>query len=95
MNVAATILAQLGGNQFITMTGANYLVATENGIQFSFKGYRVNKCRITLNVWDTYDVEFYKLYGAGCPQVGETQTGVQAAELQRVFTVATGLDCTL
>ncbi len=96
MQVAQTILTQLGGKQFVAMTGADYFAADGNSLKFMFKGCKTaNKCLIVLNEWDTYDVSFYRLYGMKCPQVGETQTGVQAGELQRVFTEATGLDCKL
>ncbi len=96
MNVATTILAQLGGKQFIAMTGADYFAGDSNSLKFMFKGCKTaNKCQVTLDWNDTYSVSFYKMRGMQCPQVGETQTGVQAGELQRVFTEATGLDCTL
>ena len=96
MNVATTILAQLGGPRFVNMTGADYFAADANSLKFMFKGCKtVNKCLIVLNEWDAYDVSFYRLYGMKCPQVGETQTGVQGENLQTVFTEATGLDCAL
>ncbi len=96
MNVATTILAQLGGQQFIAMTGADYFAADGNSLKFLFKGCRaVNKCLIVLERDDTYSVSFYQLRGMKCPQVGETMTGVQAGELPRVFAEFTGLDCAL
>ncbi len=96
MDIANTILQQLGGNQLMAFTGAHSLMALDNGLQFSFRGCKAaNKCLIVLEQDDTYSVSFYRLRGMQCLRVGETQTGVQAGELQRVFTEATGLDCTL
>ncbi len=96
MNVATTILTQLGGQRFIAMTGADYFAADGNSLKFLFKGCKiVNKCLIILEQDDTYSVSFYRLRGMQCPQVGETQTGVYEDMLQSIFTEATGLDCTL
>ena len=92
-----TIINQLGGNKFQTMTGANMFVATENGIQFSFKGCKTaNKCRITLRSDDTYNVEFFKLNRkeGTCPLTKEIEM-VYAENLQNVFESATGLYVTL
>ena len=62
MQIAKTILDQLGGNKFKAMTGAANLMAIENGLVFSIKGCRkINKVRIVLNQMDTYNVEFLKI----------------------------------
>ncbi len=72
--IAQTILAQLGGNRFVVMTGAKQLVDTGNGLQFSIgRGAtnKANKVRVTLDTTDTYVVEFFYLRGLVCRTVGE------------------------
>lgn len=64
MEVATTILAQLGGSQFCMMTGACNLVAVRNGLQFSIgSGAKdgINKVLIVLEPGDTYSVEFWTI----------------------------------
>lgn len=59
--IAQTILAQLGGNQFVTMTGANHLVASSNGLYFRI-GRNATKCnlvKIELTANDTYTMQFW------------------------------------
>ena len=76
MQVAKTILEQLGGNKFCAMVGFGGGCAHENGLSFSFKGCRkANRCMITLNSMDLYDVEFFKY----SPTKGEVKT-VHTAE---------------
>jgi hypothetical protein len=62
MDVAKIILQQLGGGMFIAMTGAHTLIGREDGLSFklpsNFATDGINYIRITLNVRDTYDVEF-------------------------------------
>jgi hypothetical protein len=91
--IAKTILAQLGGNHFRVMTGADKFVALESGLSFSFKGSRVaNHCRVTLR-GDLYDYEFFKY----SPSKG-TCTPVKKYEhvyddmLQPLFKEVTGLN---
>lgn len=67
--IAKVILSQLGGNKFITMTGARNLFSlTEQlgGLSFKlpkFSGVKVNYVKIVLNSSDLYDVEFGRIYG--------------------------------
>lgn len=58
--IANTILQQLGGRQFIIMTGARAFVATDNGVRFRIgrNATRTNMVRITLRGDDTYNMEF-------------------------------------
>ena len=96
LDTAETILAQLGGREFTAMTGATHIVVLNSGVQFSFKGSAVaNKCRIVLHLDDTYRIEFFKIRGADCDQIGRTRDFVYADMLQAIFTSVTGLDCTL
>lgn len=58
-SVAQVILSQLGGNKFIAMTGSKDFLGDANSLQFSFpKKNKLNRMKITLNQYDTYDIEF-------------------------------------
>lgn len=63
--IAHTILAQLGGRRFTSMTGAKDLLAIESGLQFKlparFAKDGINCVRIVLDPSDTYTVEFGKI----------------------------------
>jgi len=60
MEIAKTILHQLGGNKFIVMTGANNFIATENGLRMNIRRNKSGAkwLSITLNGNDLYDLEF-------------------------------------
>lgn len=94
MQLAQTILEQLGGRKFLAMTGANNLMTFDNGLQIklpsNFATNGINVVRITLTPADEYDVEFGKLRGLNY-KVIETVEGVYCDMLQDVFTSATGL----
>ena len=97
MNEAQTILNQLGGSQFIAMTGAKNFLSTDSGLQFDLpariaaKG--INKVRVTLTERDDYTVEFFKYRprAMACDTVS-TRDGVYCDALRAVFTTETGLD---
>ena len=59
--IAETILEQLGGREFVVMTGAKHLSFGSSG-ELSFKlpigKYRI--CRIELTPMDVYRVTFFK-----------------------------------
>ncbi len=96
-SVASTILAQLGGNKFLAMTGASNLLDLGNGLQFKIgRGARdgITHARIVLRADDTYDVEFHRVRGVSVWAKGE-KNGVYADQLRAVFTDRTGFDCTL
>lgn len=66
---AYTILMQLGGNQFLVMTGADKLLAagrTEHNpnpwlrMNLRKSQAQVNRLKITLMLNNTYTVEFYR-----------------------------------
>lgn len=61
--IANTILQQLGGRQFLMMTGAKQLVAIDNGIRFRIgrNGSKANMIKIILNGNDLYDMQFIKI----------------------------------
>lgn len=104
MEVANTILRQLGGNKFLAMTGAKNLIGTDEGmggLVFSLPGRMakngINVVRIILNAMDTYDVKFEKLGRA--PKFERTTVseieGVYEDMLRDVFTKETGLQTSL
>jgi hypothetical protein len=92
MQIAETILAQLGGRRFTSMTGAKDIYAIKSGVQFKVgrncKG--VNKVRITLNAADTYDMQFLFVRGMTVKVKSSTE-GIYADQLQVAFTEHTGL----
>ena len=62
MQVANTILQQLGGKHFVVTTGAKQLVAIDNGLRFRIgkNASKANIVRIILRADDTYNLEFWK-----------------------------------
>ncbi len=98
MTVAQTILEQLGGNRFIAMTGAKSLIDHGNGLSFKIgrNCKQVNCVRITLNVFDFYNVEFLNINlkrknSEWIKTVSEI-CNIDADNLQAVFTMHTGMD---
>jgi hypothetical protein len=101
MEIAKTILAQLGGNVFKTMTGArNFMSHTEDrALSFHLPSgtakNQVNYVKIKLNEMDLYDIEFGRTWkrpkGAYVYDVKATVEGAYADMLQSVFTEYTGL----
>lgn len=95
MQVANTILQQIGGNRFIAMTGAKNFVGGSNFLAFAlprgFAKNKANKVRITLTPADLYKVEFFSMYRLDIRTIKEVD-GLYADQLQDVFTAETGLD---
>lgn len=91
---AGLVLKQLGGNRFMAMTGAKNFVKDDEKSTISFKigrnSLNCNYVRITLNVWDTYDMEFLSIRGAKLT-IKSTANGIYNDQLQEVFTDRTGL----
>lgn len=91
-HIAETILAQLGGNRFLAMTGAKNLLHDAASLSFKLPGIaKANYVKITLDPDDTYSVEFGKLRGLTYKTI-TTLSGVYCDNLQSVFTAQTGLD---
>ena len=65
LEVANTILQQLGGNRFIVMTGAKQFVAIEQGLMFMLPArlakLGINKVRVELDASDTYTMTTLKV----------------------------------
>lgn len=94
MQVAQTILQQLGGNRFIAMTGARDFVGLANGLQFSLPQRlctnKANKARVILAADDTYTLEFFSIRGVNVKAISE-HAMVYADNLAALFTEQTGL----
>lgn len=95
--VAQTILDQLGGGRFITMTGARELVGTPNALRFRLPAnLTVNRCthmEVRL-VDDLYDLCLFKVI-RGAAEVHEARSGVHVEQLRETFTRMTGLETSL
>lgn len=84
-----------GANRLITMIGAKNFVKCDDKNFVSFKFMRgasnkANYIKITLNVSDTYDVEFGKIHGLNY-KVISTHQGMYDDMLFGLFTKETGL----
>lgn len=90
--VANTILEQLGGAQFIALTGSHNFVGGERFVQFSIgSGAQdgINKVRIVLEPNDTYTMTFYFRDGE------YDYSDVYFDQLQDIFEKVTGFWVTL
>jgi len=99
MTIANTILAQLGGNKFIAMTGAKNLIGGANYLSLQMPTTRIarngiNCLRVTLTPADDYKVEFIKIRGMNIKTVSEFD-GIYADMLRDLFTRETGLETSL
>ena len=97
MTVPETILTQLGGKRFITMTGARKFTADgENKLIFTLprNAAKRNISRVTVRLdWsDTYTISFYSFDYKNMKvcQVAEYE-GIYFDQLQDIFTQETGL----
>ena len=96
--VANTILAQLGGNKFLAMTGAYSLTGSADALSMRLPTKsckdRIGGMRITLDASDTYTVVAFKLVRKqGLLDVVECYkvSGIYCDQLADCFTEATGL----
>ncbi len=96
VQVAETILAQLGGSRFCAMTGAKNFVAIENGVTFKIgrNDAGVTHVKITLNALDTYDVKYLRVWGAKITEKGFA-SGIYYDQLRGSFEVQTGMAISL
>jgi hypothetical protein len=94
VQIAETILDQLGGGRFKAMTGARNFIALESGLMFGVPGTitknGINRVCIYLDPSDTYTVKFEKVRRASVRLVNEFSP-VYDDQLQSVFESATGL----
>lgn len=92
MNVAKTILQQLGGNRFIAMTGAKHFIAHHNALTFRIpKANGINVIKIELSpLLDTYIMTFSRIHGMKLTEVAKLDN-IYHDQLQTIFTEQTGL----
>lgn len=108
LTVAHTILEQLGGRQFLALTGCKNLVGGDRSLsmRLSKNKSKANRMTVTLEPDDTYTVEFVHEtmprldkatfeYVDGKREVKLLREGVYCDMLQDLFEEATGLYVTL
>ena len=90
--VANTILEQLGGNQFLAMTGARNLLVGDRHLSFrvTHAKNKANYVHIKLNGSDLYDVEFLN-YRTNAIRTVSVHNNIYADQLRGVFERETGL----
>ena len=100
MEVAKTILQQLGGNKFIVMTGAKNFTGSPDALSFKLPGGGgfckdgINAVRIALTPADDYNIDFMRVRGMTVKTI-KKDDGIYFDQLQEVFTEATGLRTSL
>lgn len=94
--IAQTILAQLGGNRFIAMTGAKNLAHGENSLhgKLGKNAKGVTHFTVTLDATDTYTVRFCRVWGTKLTEKGTT-SGVYFDMLRDLFESATEMRLSL
>ncbi len=96
LEVANTILHQLGGSRFTMMTGAKQYVAIEQGLMFSLPArlakLGINKVRIVLDPTDTYTMTTLKINVRKSDAIEvQSESGVYGDMLERTFEEMTGV----
>lgn len=104
MNVANTILQQLGGNKFVVMTGASHFVSDGNTLRMTLpkNKSRANRLYITLEPTDTYTMRFFRYtsprfnsktcsFSSEKTEEVKIFTDVYFDMLQELFTSVTGM----
>lgn len=92
--IVTTIVNQLGGNQFVVMTGAQ-LMRDGAKLIVKFKGSKVaNYMTIVLNSMDTYDVHFSKVRAGKQTNIRE-YNGMYCDQIRGLFERVTGLRTSL
>jgi len=94
MSVAKEILSQLGGNRFVSMTGAKNFGDTGNGLAFQIPAKltknRINAVKVVLDPSDTYTVKFLRITSKELKTVSE-HTMIYCDQLVDLFESETGL----
>ena len=98
VQIANTILAQIGGRRFIAMTGAKSFTAGDRALTFRlpsrFAKNGINCVRINLTPADDYTMTFMAVRGFTFKTV-EVKEGVYCDGLEDAFGEACGLATTL
>lgn len=94
LQIAKTILEQLGGHRLVAMTGAKNLMALDGGLQLrlpsNFAKDGINCVRVQLTPMDDYTVTFSKIRGTSVKEVAKHE-GAYAEDLNTLFVEVTGL----
>ena len=96
--IAKTILEQMGGHRFATMTGSKDFIGLRNGLQMSLTRNKTsaNRLKVILDeATDTYTMYFYrqcmtKNFDIKVKDIAKYE-GVYFDMLQSIFTQVTGL----
>lgn len=96
MTVAKTILEQLGGRQFILLTGSKNFLGDDNSLTFAIgrNDKAVTHCKITLDPSDTYTVTFMRIRKFQVTTIS-THSDIYFDGLKDLFERETGLYVTL
>ena len=91
--VAKTILTQLGGRRFSTMTGAINLLDHGDALSMRFgrNSSNSNYLKVTLNCMDLYDLRFSKVSKWGEEKSIKTYHDIYCDELVETFEAHTGM----
>lgn len=93
---AAQMVKNLGGRQFMAMTGVKQFVMNEKDYSISAKLMRnqtgANYFKLKLNAMDTYDLSFIKCsMKTGDMTTVKEVSGIYNDQLRAIFTECTGL----
>ncbi len=98
MTVPETILRQLGGSRFSTMTGAKGFCGDEDHLSFRLPSRmtrgRASGMRIVLEPDDTYRMETFRIVKFEVRTL-DVRRGVHVEQLRGTFTDMSGLDTSL
>lgn len=98
MKIAQIILQQLGGNKFLSMTGASNLVSSSYALSFSIprNESKANRIVISLTENDLYKVEFWKVsVTRGTVKVLNSFEGIYCDTLKEILSSKTGMALSL
>jgi len=91
MNIAQTILSQMGGRRRLeAFTGAYNFAVGDGSVMFRIKNRKVNVVKVKLNGKDLYDVTFGRISGTNY-KVVEESNDVYAEDLIDFFERETGM----
>lgn len=92
LTVSKTILAQLGSNRFVAMTGAKNFLGDANSLSFKVgsNAQGVTHVRVVLDASDTYTMEFLRIRGTSRKELAKRE-GICHDQLNQVFERHTGL----
>ena len=93
MEIAETILQQMGGPMAMRMIGGYALIADSNALSFRFRAHAkdsLNFCKVTLTPWDVYEFELGRVRAGKYTQVHKFDE-IYCDQLIAMFEEYTGL----